>query len=108
MRGGVKEASLFYRVVISDGQRALVLVTLHTGRTHQIRVQFASRKTPLWGDRKYGGGPGELALWSYRLSFRRPADGKRLTFSRLPQGEPWSGLLPAAEALLSGEGSRPM
>lgn len=107
-RSGVKEASLSYRVIDSNGLYALVLVTLHTGRTHQIRVQFASRKTPLWGDRKYGGGPGELALWSYRLSFRRPADGKRLTFSRLPQGEPWSGLLPAAEALLSGEGSRPM
>ena len=93
MRGGVKEASLSYRVVASDAQRALVLVALHTGRTHQIRVQFASRKTPLAGDRKYGGGPGELALWSFSLSFRHPVTGEDLAFTRLPQGAPWSGLL---------------
>ena len=102
MRSGVKEASLSYQVVSSDGQCALVEVTLHTGRTHQIRVQFASRKTPLAGDRKYGGGPGDLALWSYRLSFRHPSTGEGLTFTSLPQGAPWERLLPAAESLLPG------
>ena len=99
MRSGVKEASLSYRLINSNGQHALVLVTLHTGRTHQIRVQFASRKTPLCGDRKYGGGPGELALWSCYLSFRHPTSGKQLAFSQLPQGELWDGLLTAAEPL---------
>ena len=93
MRGGVKEASLSYRVLECREGMALVLVTLHTGRTHQIRVQFASRRTPLLGDRKYGGGSGTLALWSFRLSFRHPVTGKQLTFSHLPQGAPWSAFL---------------
>ena len=93
LRGGVKEASLSYRVLDSGGGRALVLVTLGTGRTHQIRVQFASRKTPLVGDRKYGGGPGALALWSFCLTFRHPVTGAPMTFSHLPQGAPWDELL---------------
>src|SRR5699024_6798951 len=50
MRGGVKEASLSYRVLDTKDSAALILVSLHTGRTHQIRVQFASRGTPLFGD----------------------------------------------------------
>ena len=58
MRKGVKEASLEYRLLDSveteKGLMSLVYVKLHTGRTHQIRVQFASRKMPLVGDGKYG------------------------------------------------------
>ena len=57
-RKGVKKASLSYRVLASalyrDKPCSLVAVTLHTGRSHQIRVQFASRKHPLLGDGKYG------------------------------------------------------
>lgn len=79
-RNGVRPAHLTYRVL--DG--SLVLVRLHTGRTHQIRVQFASRGWPLCGDRKYGAKiGGELALWAYRLSFRHP-DGRELAFT-LPE-----------------------
>lgn len=88
MRGGVKEASLEYRVIAVKDGVSLVWVRLHTGRTHQIRVQFASRGTPLLGDGKYGGGPGGLALWSWKLAFPHP-DGKPLVFHALPDGPVW-------------------
>lgn len=52
-RGGVKKARLEYRVLRS-GEESLVRVRLHTGRSHQIRVQFSSRGFPLVGDHKYG------------------------------------------------------
>lgn len=89
MRGGVKEAELSYQVLSSIGDRTLIRVRLHTGRTHQIRVQFASRKTPLVGDGKYGGGSGEIALWSCLLSFPHPETGEPLSFRSLPQGGVW-------------------
>ena len=99
MRGGVKEAELDYRCLASSGGLSLVHVRLRTGRTHQIRVQFASRGTPLAGDGKYGGGPGEIALWSYRLAFPHPETGHPLAFSSLPQGGLWEEF--SLETLLS-------
>lgn len=89
MRKGVKQASLAYRVLDTAGGRSLVWVQLHTGRTHQIRVQFSSRGTPLVGDRKYGGPPGEMGLWSYRLRFPHPADRRPMDFRQPPDGELW-------------------
>ena len=53
-RKGVREAVLEYRILATAGENSLAEITLHTGRTHQIRVQFASRKHPLYGDGKYG------------------------------------------------------
>ena len=88
MRGGVKEASLEYRVLAEKDGLSLILVRLHTGRTHQIRVQFASRGMPLLGDGKYGGGPGPMALWSCALSFPHPS-GKQMIFQNLPEGQVW-------------------
>lgn len=87
-RKGVREAALRYRVLeereTEKGELSLVAVTLLTGRTHQIRVQFASRKHPLLGDRKYGGKENErLMLWSAALAFPHPETGERLSF-RLP------------------------
>lgn len=88
-----KEALLDYEVLGSSGALSLVRVHLHTGRTHQIRVQFASRGLPLYGDRKYGIGGDEapLALWAFRLSFPHPETGEVMTFSHLPPSvAPWT------------------
>ena len=83
-RGGVKKAVLSYEILAEAEGLSLALVRLQTGRTHQIRVQFASRGFPLCGDRKYGArSSGALALYSYRISF--PHEGKRLSFT-LPAG----------------------
>ena len=90
MRGGVKEAILTYRVLEKREDVSLVRVRLQTGRTHQIRVQFSSRKMPLIGDGKYGGGKGELALWSCRLAFAHPKTGEKLCFERMPAGGVWA------------------
>ena len=96
-RGGVKDASLDYALLCTaqDGadSRALVRVWLHSGRTHQIRVQFASRKLPLLGDGKYGSRDNRctVALWSNRLSFLHPETGAPLSFSlEPPKTFPWN------------------
>lgn len=99
-RKGVREAVLEYRIAASvsteTGPVSLAEITLHTGRTHQIRVQFASRKHPLWGDGKYGSRRnGALALQSAGLKFLHPLTGKPLSFSLpLPAGQPWALFLP--------------
>ena len=90
-RKGVKQASLEYTMLETSPQHSLVQVLLHTGRTHQIRVQFASRKLPLAGDRKYGGCGGNMGLWSYKLAFPHPQTGEIVTVKTLPPAElPWT------------------
>lgn len=97
-RKGVKEASLEYRVLSTaehheHGVVSLVLIKLHTGRTHQVRVQFASRKMPLLGDGKYGSRDNhcETALWSHRLCFRHPITGEQIEVKSMPPEEyPWN------------------
>lgn len=103
----VRQAALRYRVLDAVGGAALVWVTLETGRTHQIRIQFASRGLPLVGDGKYGG-PGcameGIALWSHTLEFDHPQTGERMAFSALPPGvEPWSWF--DCQSIGVGEGS---
>lgn len=92
MRKGVRDASLSYRVIGTNESFALADITLKTGRTHQIRVQFASRKMPLYGDGKYGGGSGKLALFSYSLSFTHPVTGEQMCFTAKPDiaEYPWN------------------
>jgi len=78
----VKEAVLEYRLAASapDGSASLADITLHTGRTHQIRVQFASRRHPLWGDGKYGSRvKGDIALQSAASASSTPAPARRWT-----------------------------
>ena len=90
-RKGVREAVLEYRIVKTAGDTSLAEITLHTGRTHQIRVQFASRKHPLSGDGKYGSRvKGNIALQSCGLRFRHPDTGKTMEFALpLPEGDVW-------------------
>jgi len=96
-RKGVREAVLEYRIVETapDGSLSLAEITLHTGRTHQIRVQFASRKHPLYGDGKYGSRfKGDIALQSAGLQFVHPDTGKPMAFSLpLPAAAPWKEFL---------------
>lgn len=83
MRQGVKEARLEYKR-LSEGETSLVHVRLHTGRSHQIRVQFASRGFPLVGDHKYGARDASPVpmLYSCRITF--PWQGKPKVFEALP------------------------
>lgn len=96
-RGGVKRAKLAYEVLATaehdGGTYSLVRVRLHTGRTHQIRVQFASRRMPLAGDSRYGGlRTCPLALWSCRLTFPHPFSGEVIENCSLPDihAFPWN------------------
>ncbi len=86
-RKGAKEAVLTYRTLTtaSDGH-TLLSVRLHTGRTHQIRIQWASRGLPLCGDGKYGSREKcrFIGLWAYRLSFIHPITRKPLSAEALP------------------------
>lgn len=89
---GAQEAVLDYKALAADNGLSLLRITLRTGRTHQIRVQFSSRGLPLLGDKKYGLGEDcNIALWSYSLRFRHPDTGAMVALSRLPPDEyPWN------------------
>ena len=95
-RKGVREATLEYAVAetvtTDEGIFSLIKVRLHTGRTHQIRVQFASRKMPLYGDSRYGGVKGKtLGLWSHRLTLPHPITGDVISGESKPDWNtaPW-------------------
>ena len=90
---GVQEAVLDYQVLNTASGMSRVEIRLHTGRTHQIRVQFASRGMPLVGERKYSelNDPCEIALWSYRIGFTHPKTGERMEFTQEPPDVfPWT------------------
>lgn len=88
----VREAVLDYEVLGEADGMSLVHITLHTGRTHQIRVQFASRNFPLLGERKYSTLEDDcpIALWSCRLRFDHPFTKEALEFRAVPPAQwPW-------------------
>ena len=92
MRKGVREARLSYREIGRTDELSLVRIRLHTGRTHQIRVQFSSRGLPLLGDIRYGSRDDRCsaALWSCRLSLRHPVTGQMLEVTAPPPEDyPW-------------------
>ncbi len=83
-RRGVKKALLEYKLIEACSDFSLIRVKLHTGRTHQIRVQFASRKLPLVGDRRYGARDEAafIHLWSERIEFSHPITGEKMVFEK--------------------------
>lgn len=92
---GVQEAILRYRVLSNAENMSKVQIELLTGRTHQIRVQFASRNMPLVGERKYSTreDPCAIALWSHRLGFHHPVTGEKMTFRKEPpEVFPWTNV----------------
>lgn len=84
MRGGVKKARLEYRR-LTEGETSLVRIRLHTGRSHQIRVQFASRKFPLVGDHKYGSKDETMAPMLFSCCVTFPWKGQEMRFEKLPK-----------------------
>lgn len=92
---GAKYAELDYRILQTENSLSLAEICLHTGRSHQIRVQMSSINCPLYGDMRYGGEKavkGRLALWAYHLAFTHPVSKERLVFRAQPPKEnyPWS------------------
>ena len=91
---GAKLATLDYKVLEDKAKYTLVEVRLHTGRTHQIRVQMSGISHPVFGDMRYGGAlaqKGKLALWAYSLSFLHPITKERMKFVACPPEDetPW-------------------
>lgn len=90
-----KESKLEYKVLRIKEDKTLVSINLITGRKHQIRIQFASRDFPLWGDLRYNKNAkvgNQLALWATRLEFKHPTKDETMIFKSLPntQKYPWS------------------
>ena len=85
-RSGVKPARLEFSR-LRAGEESLVRVRLHTGRSHQIRVQFSSRGYPLVGDHKYGSRAKQTEPMLYSCALTFPWKGKTLHFESLP---PWA------------------
>jgi 23S rRNA pseudouridine1911/1915/1917 synthase len=83
-RKGVKLARLEYHCCTQMGNCTLVRIRLHTGRSHQIRVQFSSRGYPLVGDHKYGSRDEEKAPKLFSCCITFPWKGKELKFEKLP------------------------
>lgn len=91
---GAKFAELEYKVIEEKAGLSFTEITLHTGRSHQIRVQMSHLGCPVYGDMRYGGEnavKGNLALWATSLSFTHPVTKERLTFKIEPPKElsPW-------------------
>ena len=104
--GSGKAAITDYDLLCADPatDSALVLCTLHTGRTHQIRVHMLHLGHPLIGDPIYAkpsrqkAQPGRLMLHAWRLGFDHPRTGKRMEFEAPvpPEYTPWLQLFPNA------------
>lgn len=91
---GAKEAVLDYIVLSTENNLSLAEIDLHTGRPHQIRVQFSHIGHPLFGDQKYGKERNkegqQIALWSSSITVKHPTLGEKMTFNSIPPDQyPW-------------------
>ena len=87
---GAKYAELDYVIRGKEDGLSLADIRIHTGRSHQIRIQFSAINTPVYGDMKYGGAKaqkGKLALWAYSLKFVHPVTKEAMRFIALPPEE---------------------
>lgn len=84
-RNGVKKARLEFVRLSEGGDCSLVRIRLHTGRSHQIRVQFSSRGYPLVGDHKYGSRSEQKAPMLYSCKITFPYRGEMVSFESLPE-----------------------
>ena len=90
-----KNAELSYKTLDTKNGLSLVEIDLKTGRPHQIRVQFSSRKHPLFGDQRYGQGVNkvgqQISLWSYKIEIQHPTTKEKMKFICEPPKEyPWN------------------
>lgn len=86
-----KEAILDYRVIAIKNNSSLLAISLHTGRSHQIRAQLAHIGCPLAGDLKYGrqgksSALSTIALWSTSITTAHPVTKQTMTFQSIPKG----------------------
>ena len=86
-----KYAKLEYELIKKHNNLNLVKVNLITGRHHQIRLQFASRGCPLYGDQLYGKEDRkQIVLFAYHLKFKHPVKDEIMDFTLMPNGGIWN------------------
>lgn len=104
---GAQEARLRFRTLARKGQTALVVVTLETGRKHQIRAQFAAHGHPLVYDMRYGHGERgqSIALWGARLTLLHPTRKEPMTFQSRPRGTAFEPYAESISDFLKGANS---
>lgn len=98
---GAKAASLRFHTIARNGGRALLDITLLTGRKHQIRAQLAAHGYPILHDQRYHPEPvqKQIALWAYALIIEHPTKKERMAFTAVPEGEAFSSFPAAVRGL---------
>lgn len=87
---GSKKAVLDFETLEYNGGMSKIKIVLHTGRSHQIRVQMAAFGHPIYGDMRYGRGEkGNIALFCSRLDITHPTKKEVMSFTAVPVSFPF-------------------